>query len=189
MQWSRDRIFKKESEENFDKDLTEVINGIFPNVHSSLFTAFLMLFFSSEIKYALEKEPNFYILGISVSWSGSVEESKEDRDKKLSEMMTAKEISQKNETIQIILKFFHFWSTLTVYKDNLSEDESKNWGNYTKEQRRAIVKRVRKEKLEKIKTEIESNEIKEICKDSERKELYRKDFLELVKLLLLEIEK
>jgi len=131
--------------------LTEVINGIFPNVHSSLFSAFLMLFFSSEIKYALEKEPNFYILGVNVSWSGSVEESKEDRNKKLSEMRKAKEISQKNETVQIIFKFFHFWSTLTVYKDNLSEDESTNWDGYTEKQRRSIVKRVRKEKLEKSK--------------------------------------
>lgn len=189
LQWSRDRIFKKENEENFDKDLTEVINGIFPNVHSSLFTAFLMLFFSSEIKYALEQEPNFYILGVSVSWSGSIEESEEDRDKRLAEMMRAKEISQKNETIQIILKYFHFWQTLTIYKDNLSEDESKNWSSYTEEKRQAIVKRVRKEKLEKIKTEIESDEIKEICKNSERKELYRKEFLKLVELLLLDIEK
>ena len=189
LQWSRDRIFKKENEENFDKDLTEVINGIFPNVHSSLFTAFLMLFFSSEIKYALEKEPNFYILGVSVSWSGSVEESEEDRDKRLAEMMRAKEISQKNETIQIILKYFHFWQTLTIYKDNLSEDESKNWNSYTEEQKQAIVKKVRKEKLEKIKTEVESKEIEEICKDSERRELYRKEFLELLELLLQEIKK
>lgn len=189
LQWSQDRIFKKENEENFDKNLTEVINGIFPNVHSSLFSAFLMLFFSSEIKYAIEKEPNFYILGVSVSWSGFVEESIEDIDKRLSKMMGEKEILQKNETIQIILKFFHFWSTLTVYKDNLGEDESKNWGSYTEEQRQSIVKRVRKEKLEKIKRDIESNEIKEICKDSERKEFYRKDFLKLVELLLAEIEK
>lgn len=189
LQWSRDRIFKKENKENFDKDLTEVINGIFPNVHSSLFSAFLMLFYLGKIKYAIEKEPNFYILGMGVSWSGSIEESKEERDKRLSEMMRAKEISQKNETVQIILKYFHFWTTLKIYKDNISEDESKNWGSYTEEQRRSIVKRVRKEKLEKIKTEIESDEIKEICKDSERKEYYRKDFLELVELLLIEIEK
>ncbi|MFH2069717.1 MAG: hypothetical protein ABIJ11_00700 [Elusimicrobiota bacterium] len=189
LQWSRDRIFKKENEENFDKDLTEVINGIFPNVHSSLFTTFLMLFFSSEIKYAIEKEPNFYILGVSVSWSGSIEESEEDGNKRLSEMMRAKEISQKDETMQIILKFFHFWSTLTIYKDNLSEDESKKWSSYTEGQRQLIVKKVRKEKLEKIKIDIESDEIKKICKDSERKELYRKEFLELVELLLSEIEK
>ncbi len=189
LQWSRDRIFKKENEENFDKDLTEVINGIFPNVHSSLFRAFLMLFFQSEIKYALEKEPNFYILDVSVLWSESVDESEEDRDKKLVEMMNIKEISQKEETIQIILKFFHFWPILRIYKDNLSEDESKNWGSYTEEQIKSIEKKVRKEKLEKIKAEIESEEIKKICGDSERKKLYKKHFLELIELLILEIEK
>lgn len=189
LQWSRDRIFKKENEDNFDKDLTEVINGVFPNVHSSLFTAFLMLFVSSEVKYAIEKEPNFYILGVSVSWSGSIEESEEERDKRLAEMMKAKDISQKEETIQVILKFFHFWQTLTIYKDNLSEDESKNWESYTEEERKLIVKTVRKEKLKKIKTEIESEEIKKICVDSDRKKLYRKDFLELIELLILEIEK
>ncbi len=189
LQWSRDRIFKKENEENFDKDLTEVINGIFPNAHSSVFKAFLMLFVSSEVKYALEKDPNFYILGVSVSWSGSIEESDQERDKRLAEMMQAKDISQKEETIQIILKFFHFWQTLTIYKDNLSEDESKNWESYAEEQRKLIVTKVRKVKLEKIKQEIESEEIKKICENSERKELYRKDFLELIELLLLEIEK
>jgi len=189
LQWSTDRIFKKKNKANFDKDLTEVINGIFPNVHSSLFTAFLMLFFSSEIKYALEKEPNFDIFGVSVSWSGSFEESEEDIDKRLSEMMKAKEISQKNETIQIIFNFFHFWPVITVYKDDLSKDESKNWGSYTEEQRWAIVKRFRKQKLEKIKADIESNEIKEICKGDKRKELYRKDFFELIQLLLEEVEK
>lgn len=189
LQWSRNRIFKKDDKDNFDKDLTEVINGIFPNIHSPLFTAFLMLFSLSEIKYAIEKEPNFYILGVSMSWFGSVEESEEDRDKRLAEMMKAKEISQKEETIQIILKYFHFWQTLTLYKDNLSEDESKKWESFTEAERKSIVKRVRKEKLEKIKAEIESAEIKKICDDSERKELYRKDFLELVELLLLEIEK
>lgn len=189
LQWSRDRIFKKENEENFDKDLTEVINGIFPNAHSSVFRAFLMLFVSGEVKYALEKEPNFYISGVNVSGSFSIEESEEERYKRLAEMMETKNISQKEETIQIILGYFHFWQTLTIYKDDLSEDESKNWESYTEEQRKLIVTKVRKAKLLKIKVEIESEEIKKICKDSKRKELYRKDFLELVELLLLEIEK
>jgi len=189
LQWSRDRMFKKDSDTDFDKDLTEVINGIFPNIHSSLFSAFLMLFSSSDIKYALDEEPNFYILGTSVSWSGSVEEDEEARNKRLAEMMQEKEISQKQETIQIILNFFHFWPVLTIYKDNLTEEENKDWKSFTEEQRRIIVKRVRKEKLEKIKEEIESTEIKEICKDSERKELHRKDFLGLIGVLLLEIEK
>jgi len=189
LQWSRDRIFKKESKENFDKDLTEVINGIFPNLHSSLFTAFLMLFIAGEVKYALEKEPNFYILGGSVIWSSSIEESEKERDKRLSEMMKAKDASQKEETIQVILKFFHSWHALTIYKDNLSQKESVSWKSFTKKKKQSIVKKIRKDKLEKIRTEIESDEIKDACKDSERKELYRKDFLELVELLILEIEK
>ncbi len=187
LQWSRDRIFKKDRKKDFDKDLTEVINGIFPNVHSSLFTAFLMLFFSTEVKYALEKEPNFYILGTSALWIGSAEESKEERDKRLAEMMREKETSQKEETIQIILNFFHFWQKLKIYKDDLSKEEFENWESLKEEKRKMIVKRVRKDKLEKLKAEIESDEVKKICKDDERKELYRKDFLELIKLLLQEI--
>ena len=188
LQWSRERIFKKDDKSDFDKSLIEVINGIFPNVHSSLFTVFLMLFFSTEIKYALEKEPNFYLLGLSVSWSGSIDEDKKSRDQRIAKMFQEKEISQKEETIQIILNFFHFWQTLTIYKDNLSDNEFKEWKSFTEEKRKLIVKRVRKEKLEKMKKEIKSAEIKKICKDSERKELYRKESLELVELLLLEIE-
>ena len=156
LQWSRDRMFKKDSKDKFDKGLTEVINGIFPNVHSSLFTAFLMLFPSSEIKYALEKEPNFYIFSVSMLEIGPVEENEEDRNKRLAEMMKAKEISQKEETVQTILKFFHFWQKLTLYNDDLSEDESKKWESFTEAERKSIVKRVRKEKLEKTKAEIES---------------------------------
>jgi len=189
LQWSQERIFKKDNNADFDKDLTEIINGIFPNVHSSLFTAFLMLFFSTGIKYALEEEPNFYILATSVSWSGPIDEDKEDRDRKIAEMLREKEISQKEETIQIILNFFHFWQTLKIYKNNLSKEESKDWESFTEKQKKLIVKRVRKEKLIKIKGEIKSAEIKKICKDSRIKELHRKEFLELIELLLSEIEK
>ena len=187
LQWSRDRIFKSDKKVDFDKDLTEVINGIFPNVHSSLFTSFLMLFFSAEVKYAIEKEPNFYILGTSVSWTGSAEESEVDRDKRLAKMMNAKAESQKEETIKIIFNFFsHYWDKLKITLDNNNKD---TWENADNKKRESMLKIARKEKLEKIKVEIESDEIKEICKESERKELYRKDFLELVELLLLEIEK
>lgn len=126
LRWSKDHIFNKGNRGYLNKDLTEVIHGIFPNVHSSLFTAFLMLFFAREVKYALEVEPNFYIQGGSVSGSFSAEESKEERDKMLDEMMEAKEISQKEETVQIILKFFYSWPMLEIYKDDLSEHESKN---------------------------------------------------------------
>jgi hypothetical protein len=190
LQWSTYRIFKKENEENFDKNLTEVINCIFPNVHSSLFMAFLMLLFSGEVKYAIEKEANFFIYSVTYcGWSGSVEESEQEKEKREAEMMKKREISQKEETIQIILKFFNSWPTLKIYKDDLSDDESKNLQSYTEEQRKLVVKKVRKEKLEKTKAEIESEEIKKFCEGSERKEFYRKVFLELIDLLILEIEK
>jgi len=187
LQWSRDRIFKKENEENFDKDLTKVINGIFPNVHSSLFTAFLMLFFSTEVKYAVEKEPNFYIMGTSVSWTGSAEESKEDMDKRLAKMMNAKAESQKEKTINIILNpnfFPRYWDKLKITLDDANKDE---WEKADNTKKKSMLKTARREKLEKIQTEIESDEVKKMCKDDERKELYRKNLLELVKLLVAEI--
>ncbi len=189
LNWSRDRIFKKGNQEGFDKSLTEVINGIFPNIHGSLFTAFLMLFFSHEVKYALEKEPNFYILGASVSWSSSINESKAEIDKRLADMMKIKDISQREETIQIILKFFGSWYALSFYKDDLSKNELKNWKSYSESRRIVVAKKIRIKKLKKIAEEVESKEIKEICKTSELKEMYRKDLLELIELLISEIEK
>lgn len=189
LQWSRDKIFKDDKKSDFDKSLTEVINGIFPNVHSSLFKAFLMLFFSTEVKYAIEKEPNFYILGTSVSWTGSVEESKEEMDKRLAKMMNAKAESQKEETINIILNpnfFARYWDKLKITLNNANKDEWEKADNTKKE---SMLKTARKEKLKKIQAEIESGEVKEICKEDERKELYRKNLLELVKLLVAEIEK
>jgi hypothetical protein len=187
LQWSRDRIFKDDKKSDFDKSLTEVINGIFPNIHSSLFTTFLMLFFSTEVKYAIEKEPNFYILGTSVSWSGSVEDSKEDRDKRLSEMMSARAESQKEETIHIILNFFyHYWDKLKITLNDTNKDK---WEKADNKKRESMLKIARKEKLGKIKPEIGSDEIKKMCKDDERKDFYRKEFLELIELLLKEVEK
>lgn len=112
-----------------------------------------------------------------------------EAEKEIAELM----ISQQEETIQLILECFHRWKTLTIYKNNLSEEESKSWNNYSEEQKRSIVKRVRKEKLKKLKAEIESEEIKKICKTpdlkgSHRKESYRKNFLKLTELLLQQIE-
>ncbi len=63
LQWSRDRIFKDDKKFDFDKSLTEVINGIFPNVHSSLFTAFLMLFFSYGSEICNRERAKFLYFG------------------------------------------------------------------------------------------------------------------------------
>lgn len=189
LNWSRDRIFKKGNGDEFDKSLTEVINGIFPNIHGSLFTAFLMLFFSHEVKYALEKEPNFYILGPSVSWSSSINESKAETNKLIANMMKTKDISQRKETIQIILNFFNSWHALSFYKDDLSKNELKDWKRYPITRRKLIVRKIRIKKLKKIAEELESKEVKELGKKYKIKEMYRKDLLELIKLLISEIEK
>lgn len=179
--WSRNKVFKKENEANFNC----VINGIFPNVYSSLFTAFLILYFSNNnIKYALETEPNFHIFNSAIFSSVPIEESEEDRIKRHTEMRKNKDISQKEETVQVILQFFSNWEPLVISKDDLKEDEFKNWEGYTEEQKKLMQKKNRKGKFEKIKIEIESEEIKKICENSEKKELYRKDFLELIELLI-----
>ncbi len=181
VKWSRKRIFKKDNDAQFDNDLSAVINGIFPNVHSSLFKAFLMLFHSTEIKNALEKEPNFFISSISFFQSSSEDE--------LAEMRKEKEISQQEETIQIILNYFYSWKTFKWYQEDLTEDQFENWKNFSEEERQSIIQRIRKENLEKMRNKIESTEIKEICEGFEQKDLHRRDFLELVELLILEIEK
>lgn len=142
LKWSEGRIFRKEGAGGLDKGLSEIIRGIFPHVHPSLFTAFLMLFFSGETKDAIEKEPNFLILNLNVSRPD-----------------TSLEDFQKKETVRVILHFLSFWTPL-----------------------------INREKLHEIKIEVESNEIKEICKNSKRKEQQRKDILELIELLLLEIK-
>lgn len=184
--WAENRISKRE---RGDKDLKGVVEGIFPNVHPSLFPAFLMLFFSGgEVRHALEQEPDFYISDVIVSW-GFVGESEKDRDRRFVTERKARAISQKEETVQIILRFFRHWPGLIISEDRLSKEEFANWKNYAEGQKQLIAKRVRGDKLKEIKTEIESDKIKEICQESKQKEQRREDFLELIELLIREIEK
>jgi hypothetical protein len=184
VKWSSNRVYKDNSSDIVDKDLSEVIMGIFPNIDPSLFTAFLLLFSTHEVKSALEKEPNFYITNGVFTWSGSVNESKEDTDRRLSEMMSASAKSQKEETIQVLLKFFpRYWDFLRL---TLTDDNKKTWENADTDEQLKMVKIARKQKLEKLRKEIESEEIISACKNIESKEQRRKDFLRLITLLLLE---
>ena len=96
-----------------------------------LFTAFLALLFNfqREIKYAIEKKPNFYFIPpfpeLMIS-SGNDEE-----DRKIATVESDKEEkSQKEETIQVILNFFTlWWKPLIHYKNDFTEDEWNNWKN------------------------------------------------------------
>lgn len=182
LQWSQQRIFK-DNDTDYDKDLTEVVGGIFPNVHHGLFPAFLMLLASAEIKYAVQKVPSFFMINTGISWSG--EKSEED----IQQMVSQQDRSQKEETVSVILDYFSHWNLLKPYKDDLSEKELADWDGYPEEKRKTIVTRIRNKKLQKALDELISDEVVALCKDSEKREFQRKIFVELIELLLAEINK
>ncbi len=186
LRWSQNRIFKNNEKTNNDECLTEVIRGIFPNIHASLFTSFLVLLFSAEVGDVLDKEPNFYLTGTIVSNIGFAGEAEEVKSERINNDTKKQEISQKEETIQIILKYFFPWpATYSIDKNDLTGEEFKS---FTKEKKQLILKRVRKEKIEELKKEIESIKIDENCKDSKRKKAHRTELLELVVLLLTKVK-
>ncbi len=190
LRWSQNRIFKNDEKTNNDECLTEVIRGIFPNIHASLFTSFLVLFHSVKTEDVLDKEPNFYLTGTIVSNIGFAGEVEEVKSEGINNDTQKQEISQKEETIQIILKYFSPWpATYSIHKNDLTVEEFRNFKSFTKEEKQLILKRVRKEKIEKLKKEIGSIKIDENCNDSERKKARKTELLKLVELLLLEIER
>lgn len=171
------RIFK-ESPENYDKILSEVASGIFPNAHHSLFPAFITLLFVSEIKYAVQKESKFSMINTSISWSG------EKSDEEVQKMFSQQDQSQKEETIDIIFEYFRDWSLLKCFKEDISEQESFEWSFYSEVQRKAIADRVRKKKFKQVLDELSSEEVMDLCKGSEKCDHQRKIFVELIQLLL-----
>lgn len=177
LEWAQKRIFK-ENPENYDKDLSGVANGIFPNAHHSLFPAFITLLFASEIKYAVQKDPNFSLINTGMSWSGEISEEQ------IQEMFRQQDQSQKRETIDIIFEYFRDWRLLKIFKEDISEQELSEWSSYTEEKRKVIVDRVRKTKFTKVLGELNSKEILDLCKETERREYQRKIFVELIQLLL-----
>ncbi len=186
LQWSQGRMLKKD----YDEVLGVVVKGVFPNIHSSLFTAFLALLFFEEVGDVLDKEPNFYLTGTIVSNIGFAGEVEEVKSEGINNDTQKQEISQKEETIQIILKYFSPWpATYSIHKNDLTVEEFRNFKSFTKEEKQLILKRVRKEKIEKLKKEIGSIKIDENCNDSERKKARKTELLKLVELLLLEIER
>ena len=113
-----------------------------------------------------------------MSWSGEISEEQ------IQEMFRQQDQSQKRETIDIIFEYFRDWRLLKIFKEDISEQELSEWSSYTEEQRKAIVDRVRKTKFKKVLGELNSKEVLDLCKESERREYQRKIFVELIQLLL-----
>lgn len=178
-QWEHQRIFADKS--GYDEKLSEVVQGIFPNAHHTLFPIFLTLLFSGEIKQAIQKDLGVFLTNTAVSWSG------DKTEEEINNIVREKESLQRQETIDIIFNLFieyKYWGRLRLFKDDLSQEENTNWKDYTEEKQRQIIDRVRKNKFQKMLDELENPEIKVMCKNSEIFELRRQKMLNLVQLLL-----
>ncbi|MED7789366.1 hypothetical protein [Francisella sp. 19X1-34] len=184
-------IFKKTNDE-YNRNLTEIISNIFPTVCPMLFKAFILLYFSGEnIKYATENGGNFFIINSSgVTWYSSENETKKDRKEKIQKLFSEQEATKKRETTGVILNYFgNYWRVIRYFKEDLSKEENESWRNLSSKEKENTIKRVRISKLTKLKNTINDNEIKEYCKESKLKEYNRKSFLELVELLINELNK
>ena len=123
-----------------------------------------MLFnFQREIKYAIEKKPNFRILPIFYEFFVSSGDDDKDREEELLELDKRKK-EEKEETIQVILNFFTpWWEPLIHYKNDFTEDECKNWDSILEIDRKKKIQNIKIKNLEKAKIELESPEMEEIC--------------------------
>lgn len=178
LKWSRDRIIK-DNKQDFDDNLTNVINGLFPNIDSSYFLTFIIWYLLHDLKNVVVREINFYILSASVSWVGKMD------DKQTDEALREKENAKKEETIKIIMNYFsHSWSVMNFYDTDLTEIERKDWENLSSENKMDIIKKIRIKKLEQHRAELESTEFIEICKKNINYEHKRNILIKLIVLLI-----
>ncbi len=185
LKWTQNRnIFKTEYLKDNDEALNEVIKGIFPNYHTETFLSFLMLLFSYEIKDAIQKIPRFSIIKVDLV-SSSGEKSWEE----ISHLIELKAEEKKRETVDLIFTYFKNFRPFRVYKSDLTEEQLKNWGEHSENQKNKILNKQRKTKLENILNELNSKDIIDFCKNSEYRKVQRKYFIELIKLFLESIHK
>jgi hypothetical protein len=178
LKWSRDRIIR-DNKQDFDNNLTNVINGLFPNIDSLYFSTFIIWYLLYDLKNVVAKEINFYVLSVGVSWAGEMD------DKQIDEMFREKENAKKEETIKIIMGYFsHSWSVMSFYDTDLTESEKNDWENIPIENKKSIINKIRIKNLEKHKAELESSEFIEICSQNISHEHKRNALIELISLLI-----
>lgn len=153
------------------------IGGLFPNVNPTLFSNFLLMFFSYNVKNAIERKQRLHI-----ALSDFISEKQNEAER------IEKEQSQKKETIDVIFTYFSdHWQPLRIW-DAITDEERTQWREYSKEQREQIFGHVRSKNLKKLLEELESPEIKEFCEGDEVYEGRRRQFVELITLLLDRVE-
>ncbi len=157
--WAERRVLNKT---DHDKELPVVIMCLFPSENYQLFQTFLTLLFCRSIKKAIQNKLNFF--------------SKEPRQE---------EQSQRNKTIDVIFEYFgQDWEPLKLYQNDLAREELKDWEGYSETKKKMISDRVRKVKLQVILDELHSEEIKNLCQESEEWERQRNNFVDLIQALL-----
>ncbi|MDF1553875.1 MAG: hypothetical protein P1P84_12470 [Deferrisomatales bacterium] len=172
VKWALDRM--RPRGEEFDKDLSEVINGLFPKVDQSLFPAFLLWLFTHDIKATIKRERTFHIMRVEVSFVGDGE--KEDIER----LFNQAEKDGQRETVAIIVNYFNTWEVLSLYKENLSEEQHEFWEAMPQEDKKKVLKDIRLRKLAEAKATLESTEIIEMCEERQDYEYRRNDLVALV---------
>ncbi len=189
MKWAQPKFFPGHvTKESYNTHLELSIRCIFPNIHPYLFRAFLALYHCRDIKESLKSAQKIPVWDTELS-SDALYLTKSEYFIKRQE----KDALEKEETIQIILKFYR-WDKLTITEDDISPKQYKDWKNYSNEEQQSIIYKVRKKKLSDLKKELKSTEITKFCtegtiEESKAKEIRRTEFLELTDLLLKAIEK
>ncbi len=164
---------------DYSRELSEVATGFFPNAHSRLFSAFLILLFSPKIKDAIQREPSFSIRGQGFTWQGKKTEEE------IQQILLQQEQLQHDATIDVIFEYFgQSWGPLRPCTHDLSREEYEGWDRYSETQKKRIIDKVRKVKLQKTLASLDSEEIRDLCQKSERCELQRNNFVELIESLL-----
>ncbi len=176
LEWSQSKNFIKNDDSGRDEKLTDIINGVFENVDSELFSVFLILYSSNSVKSVIVSQPNFRVRGSRIA--GYVGEDIESQLAELNE-------SKREETITIIIKYFaRYWHVLQASQSDLSEEDLFNWMDYSRGVRKEVINEIRKKNLKKLKEEINSSEIISISEQSEYFQSRRNLLIELIDRLI-----
>ncbi len=96
-----------ENKDKFNVNLSNIIEGIFPDVHSRTFIAFLHLKFSATVAEAMESKENFHVSSYFVSpvFVSNLESEKKIHSRR-DEADQKRDESERQKTIQMILAYF-----------------------------------------------------------------------------------
>jgi len=140
LHWARDRIWQ--AKEDFDRNLDDVSNNLFPEVEPVLWARILIFVFSpygeNKVKSVIERPWNFGFVGRIRTYSGYPEDNEEEFRKKMDEMMYSAEKVETNSTFELAYLLFPTQfskENLEKYINNLKELK---YGKESKEENKRL---------------------------------------------------